>query len=74
MLRKNSTCSKEEDLSLSRTLSNLLVLGFKLSLQKTEIIPMGGIEDVNRVTSLFGCKVGKLPTFYPGLSLGALHK
>ena len=74
MLRKNSTCSKEEDLSLSRTLSNLLVLGFKLSLQKTEIIPMGEIEDVNRVTSLFGCKVGKLPTIYPGLSLGALHK
>lgn len=42
-------------------------------LQKSEII-LGGLEDVDRVAALFGCKVGKLPTSYLGLSLGAPHK
>ncbi|RVX05798.1 hypothetical protein CK203_023931 [Vitis vinifera] len=33
-----------------------------------------GLEDVDRVAALFGCKAGKLPTSYLGLSLGAPHK
>ena len=32
------------------------------------------MEDVDRTSALFGCKVGKLPTSYLGLLLGALHK
>ena len=43
-------------------------------MQKGEIITMGEAKDVDRVTSLFGCKVGKLPTSYIGLFLEALHK
>lgn len=42
-------------------------------LQKCEFI-LGGLEDVDRVAALFGCKAGKLPTSYIGLSLGAPHK
>ena len=51
-----------------------LVLGLKINLQKSEIIPMGGMEDVERTIALFGCKVGKLPTSCLGLPLGAHHK
>ena len=51
-----------------------LVLGLRINMQKGEIIPMGEADDVDRVTSLFGCKVGKLPISYIGLFLEALHK
>ena len=51
-----------------------LVSGLKINLQKSEIIPIGNMEDVNRATSLFGCKVGKFPTSYLGLPLEAPNK
>lgn len=41
---------------------------------KSEIILVGEAKDVDRENSLFGCKVGKLPTSYLGLPLEALHK
>ncbi|RVX00002.1 hypothetical protein CK203_024723 [Vitis vinifera] len=41
---------------------------------KSEIIPIGGVEEVDRATAVFGCKVGNLPTNYLGLPLGASHK
>ena len=43
--------------------------GLTINLQKSEIIPIGNMEDVNRATSLFGSKVGKVPTSYLGLPL-----
>ena len=46
-----------------------LVSGLKINLQKGEIIPVGETKDVNRATSLFGSKVGKVPTSYLGLPL-----
>ncbi|KAJ9690971.1 hypothetical protein PVL29_013233 [Vitis rotundifolia] len=51
-----------------------LVSGLKINLQKSEVIPMGETMGVNRATSLFGCKVGKLPTSYLVLPLGAPNK
>ncbi|KAJ9708599.1 hypothetical protein PVL29_000569 [Vitis rotundifolia] len=51
-----------------------LVLEFKINLQKNEVIPIGETVDVNRASFLFGGRVGKLPTSYLGLSLGALNK
>nr|CAN74099.1 hypothetical protein VITISV_028591 [Vitis vinifera] len=41
---------------------------------KSEIIPIGGVEEVDRAAAVFGCKVGNLPTNYLGLPLGASHK
>ncbi|RVW59213.1 hypothetical protein CK203_111095 [Vitis vinifera] len=41
---------------------------------KSEIILVGGTEDVERAVALFGYKVGKLPTFYLGLPLAVPHK
>ena len=51
-----------------------VVSRLKINLQKKKIIPVGGIEDVDRAAALFGCKIGKLPTTYLGLPLGAPHK
>ncbi|RVX08739.1 putative ribonuclease H protein [Vitis vinifera] len=50
-----------------------MVSGLKINLKKSEIIPVGGVEDVDRAAAVFGCKVGNLPTTYLGLPLGALH-
>ena len=48
-----------------------VVSGLKINLQKSEIIPVGEVEDVDRATTDFGCKVGNLPTTYLGLPLRA---
>ncbi|RVW99858.1 putative ribonuclease H protein [Vitis vinifera] len=47
--------------------------GLKINLQKSEIILVGEVEDVDRAVVVFGCKVGNLPTTYLGLPLGAPH-
>ncbi|RVW40781.1 Transposon TX1 uncharacterized 149 kDa protein [Vitis vinifera] len=47
--------------------------GLKINLKKSEIIPVGGVEDVDRAAAVFGCKVGNFPTTYLGLPLGAPH-
>ena len=51
-----------------------VVSGLKINLQKSKIIPIGGVEEVDRAATVFGCKVGNLPTNYLGLPLGASHK
>ena len=50
-----------------------MVSGLKINLQKSEIIPVGRVEDVDRAAVVFGCKVGNLPITYLGLPLGAPH-
>ena len=50
-----------------------VVLGLKINMQKSKIILVGGVEDVDRVAAVFGCKVGNLFTTYLGLPLGAPH-
>ncbi|KAL6326865.1 hypothetical protein AAG906_012140 [Vitis piasezkii] len=50
-----------------------LVSGLKINMQKSEVIPVGDVEDMDRAAAVFGCKVGKFPTTYLGLPLGARH-
>ena len=50
-----------------------LVSGLKINMQKSEVIPVGDVEDMDRAAAVFGCKVGKFPTTYQGLPLGARH-
>ncbi|RVX19547.1 Transposon TX1 uncharacterized 149 kDa protein [Vitis vinifera] len=47
--------------------------GLKINLKKSEIIPIGAVEDVDRAAAVFECKVGNFPTTYLGLPLGAPH-
>ena len=50
------------------------VSGLKINLNKSEIIPIGPLANVEELASELGCKVGSLPTSYLGLPLGAKHK
>ena len=45
-----------------------------INLNKSEILPVGRVENVEVLASELGCKVGSLPSTYLGLPLGAPHK
>ena len=46
----------------------------KINLHKSEIIPLGRVDNVEELATELGCGVGSLPTKYLGLPLGAPHK
>ncbi|RVX21198.1 LINE-1 reverse transcriptase-like [Vitis vinifera] len=48
--------------------------GLKINLAKSEVIPVGEVEDIDELAVELGCKVGALPSVYLGLPLGAKHK
>ena len=48
--------------------------GLKINLNKSEIIPIGTMDNVEELASELGCKVGSFHTSYLGLPLGAKHK
>ena len=48
-------------------------LGLRINLNKSEIIPVGRIIDVDVLALELGCKVGTLPSSYLRLPLGASH-
>ncbi|RVW20562.1 putative ribonuclease H protein [Vitis vinifera] len=52
----------------------LFVLGLRINLNKSEILPVGRVENAELLAAELGCKVGSLPSTYLGLPLGASHK
>ena len=50
------------------------VSGMKINLNKSEILPIGPVANMEELAIELGCKVGSLPTTYLGLPLGAKHK
>ena len=50
------------------------ISGLKINLNKSEILPVGRVENVEELALELGCKVGALPSSYLGLPLGAAHK
>ena len=44
--------------------------GLRINLEKSVIMPVGPVENVDQLVLKFGCKVGALPTTYLGLPLG----
>ncbi|RVW95180.1 LINE-1 retrotransposable element ORF2 protein [Vitis vinifera] len=48
--------------------------GLRINLDKSEIIPVGVVEEIEEMAVELGCKVGSLPSHYLGLPLGAPHK
>jgi hypothetical protein len=50
------------------------VLGLKINLTKSKIVLIGKVEDVDRLASIFGCRVAGLPMKYLGFPLGAPYK
>ena len=50
------------------------VSGLKINLNKSEILPIGPVANMEELASEHGCKAGTLPTTYLGLPLRAKHK
>ena len=48
--------------------------GLKINLNKSEIIPLGRVDNVEVLAAELGYGVGSLPTMYLGLPLGSPHK
>ncbi|RVW48600.1 putative ribonuclease H protein [Vitis vinifera] len=46
----------------------------RINLAKSEIIPVGEVEEILEMVVELGCKVGQLPSTYLGLPLGAPNK
>ena len=50
------------------------ISGLRINLDKSELIPMGCMENVGVLAAKLGCKIGSLPSSYLGLPLGAPYK
>ena len=46
----------------------------RINLDKSELIPLGCVDNVKDLVVKLGCKVGSLPSSYLGMSLGATFK
>ena len=68
--------AKKEDMTfLSWTLCWFeAASGLRINLAKSEIIPVGEVDEILEMAVELGCKVGQLPSTYLGLPLGAPNK
>ena len=48
--------------------------GLKVSVAKSEMVPIGEVNDVHALVEILGCRVGALLMTYLGMPLGASHK
>jgi len=48
--------------------------GLRINLSKSELVPIGKVEDVESLTHILGCRIGSLPMTYLGMPLGASFK
>ena len=48
--------------------------GLRINLNKSEILPIGLVDNVQELAAELGCGIGSLSTSYLGLPLGAKHK
>ena len=46
----------------------------KINLDKSELILVGAVDNLDALAAKLGCRTGHLPTTYLGLPLGAAHK
>jgi len=50
------------------------VSGLRINLDKSELVPIGEVEDVESLAHILGCRIGSLPMTYLGMPLGASFK
>ncbi|RVW23089.1 Retrovirus-related Pol polyprotein from transposon RE1 [Vitis vinifera] len=62
---------EEED---SQCIYPISASGLRINLDKSEIIPVGEVEEMEEMAAELGCKVGSMPSVYLGLPLGAPNK
>ena len=51
-----------------------VVLGLKINLLQSELVPMGNVPNMEELVEILGCQQSTLPLKYLGLLLGASHK
>jgi hypothetical protein len=51
-----------------------VALGLKINLSKSEIVPIGEVQNIDLLASIFDCRVVGLHMKYLGLPLGAHYK
>ena len=54
-------------------LSFQAVTGLKVNVHKSEMVPIGEVDDVHALAEILGCRVGELPMSYLGMPLGASY-
>ena len=47
--------------------------GLRINLDKSSLLPMGRVDNAERLATELGCKIGLLPTYYLGMPLGVKH-
>ena len=50
------------------------VTGLKVNVSKSELVPIGEVNNVHALAEILGCRIGSLPMTYLGMPLGASHK
>jgi hypothetical protein len=50
------------------------VIGLRVNMLKSEMVPVGEVPDLSRLAALLSCKIGSIPMNYLGMPLGAPHK
>ena len=50
------------------------VIGLKVNVSKSEMVPIGEVNNVHALAEILGRRVGSLPMTYLGMPLGASHK
>ena len=50
------------------------VIGLKVNVLKSEMVPIGEVPNVYVLAEILGCWIGSLPMTYLGMPLGASHK
>ena len=50
------------------------VTGLKVNVLKSELVPIGEVNNVHALAEILGCRIGSLPMTYLGMPLGASHK
>ncbi|KAF5479666.1 hypothetical protein F2P56_000468, partial [Juglans regia] len=50
------------------------VSGLKVNYDKSELVPIGEVQDIRDLTGILGCKIASLPMTYLGLPLGIAPK
>ena len=50
------------------------VIGLKVNVLKSELVPIGEVNNVHALAEILDCQIGSLPMTYLGMPLGASHK
>ena len=50
-----------------------MVTGLKVNVHKSEMVPIGEVDDMHALVDILGCRVGTLPMSYLGMLLRVSH-